>query len=202
MGSTRCIQTAKILAFALATWGIAFVAEAHQLTPREQLGKNLFFDSDLSGQACAVCHGPRVGWTGPVRTRPSTACSVFMREPPTVPPPIFRTQDGVMLCGLVRCDYCGHPVPPGLGRASVAVLFQQPVLIVAIEVGPDGGAHLFDVLVDASEHDLLLQRTDESLGDAVGLGLANKGEAGYHAEELQLLLEVLGHEGAAVVVAQ
>src|SRR5512144_629768 len=64
-----------------------------------------------------------------------------------------------MLCGVVRCDYCGHPVPPGLGRASVAVLFQQPVLIVAIEVGPDGGAHLFDVLVDASEHDLLLQRT-------------------------------------------
>ncbi len=34
------METAKILAFALATWGIAFVAEAHQLTPREQLGKN------------------------------------------------------------------------------------------------------------------------------------------------------------------
>src|SRR5512132_1068761 len=42
----------------------------------------------------------------------------------------------------------------------------------------------------------------KSLGDAVGLGLANEGEAGYHAEELQLVLEVLGHEGAAVVVAQ
>jgi cytochrome c peroxidase len=33
-----------------------------------QLGKALFFDSDLSspeGQACALCHGPEVGFSGP-----------------------------------------------------------------------------------------------------------------------------------------
>ena len=38
------------------------------LIPQEQLGKSLFFDTNLSdppGQACAVCHGPTVGWTGP-----------------------------------------------------------------------------------------------------------------------------------------
>src|SRR5512136_437198 len=38
------------------------------LTPQEQLGKSLFFDTNLStppGQACAVCHAPSVGWTGP-----------------------------------------------------------------------------------------------------------------------------------------
>jgi cytochrome c peroxidase len=38
------------------------------LTPQEQLGKFLFFDTNLStppGQACAVCHAPQVGWTGP-----------------------------------------------------------------------------------------------------------------------------------------
>jgi cytochrome c peroxidase len=38
------------------------------LTPQEELGKSLFFDtnlSDPSGQACAACHGPGVGWTGP-----------------------------------------------------------------------------------------------------------------------------------------
>jgi len=38
------------------------------LTPQEQLGKSLFFDANLStpsGQSCAVCHGPTVGWTGP-----------------------------------------------------------------------------------------------------------------------------------------
>ena len=62
------MKTAKIFVYAMFMWGIAFVAGAKELTPREQLGKNLFFDSDLSnpsGQACAVCHGPRVGWTGP-----------------------------------------------------------------------------------------------------------------------------------------
>ena len=38
------------------------------LTPEEDLGKSIFFDTDLSiqlNQACAVCHGPAVGWTGP-----------------------------------------------------------------------------------------------------------------------------------------
>ncbi len=41
---------------------------AKELTPKEQLGKRLFFDVNLStpaGQSCAACHGPTVGWTGP-----------------------------------------------------------------------------------------------------------------------------------------
>src|SRR5512139_2387435 len=49
--------------------GVFWIAFAEQeLTSQEQLGKNLFFDSNLSdppGQACAVCHGPEVGYTGP-----------------------------------------------------------------------------------------------------------------------------------------
>jgi cytochrome c peroxidase len=39
-----------------------------KLTKQEMLGKLLFFDKNLSepkGQACAVCHGPDVGFTGP-----------------------------------------------------------------------------------------------------------------------------------------
>jgi cytochrome c peroxidase len=39
-----------------------------ELTPKEMLGKRLFFDANLStpaGQSCATCHGPTVGWTGP-----------------------------------------------------------------------------------------------------------------------------------------
>ncbi len=38
------------------------------LTQQEQLGKNLFLDTNLSspaGQACAACHGSQVGYTGP-----------------------------------------------------------------------------------------------------------------------------------------
>ena len=41
---------------------------AADLTPKELLGKALFFDKNLStpvGQSCAVCHGAEVGWTGP-----------------------------------------------------------------------------------------------------------------------------------------
>jgi cytochrome c peroxidase len=38
------------------------------LTLQEKLGKNLFYDTNLSepkGEACAACHGPQVGYTGP-----------------------------------------------------------------------------------------------------------------------------------------
>jgi cytochrome c peroxidase len=41
---------------------------AQELTPKEMLGKRLFFDTNLSspaGQSCATCHGPTVGWSGP-----------------------------------------------------------------------------------------------------------------------------------------
>jgi len=37
-------------------------------TDKEWLGKQLFFDTNLSepaGQACAACHAAQVGWTGP-----------------------------------------------------------------------------------------------------------------------------------------
>lgn len=41
---------------------------AADLSPLEQLGKQIFFDKNLSsppGQSCASCHGPEVGFTGP-----------------------------------------------------------------------------------------------------------------------------------------
>ncbi len=46
----------------------AMQTAASQLTPQQELGKRLFFDTNLSeppGQACATCHGPTVGFTGP-----------------------------------------------------------------------------------------------------------------------------------------
>ena len=42
---------------------------AQSLTPNQQLGKSIFFDMNLSinmNQSCAACHGPDVGWTGPI----------------------------------------------------------------------------------------------------------------------------------------
>ena len=41
---------------------------APKLQPKEELGKKLFFDKNLStppGQDCSACHGPQVGMTGP-----------------------------------------------------------------------------------------------------------------------------------------
>ena len=41
---------------------------ANDLTPIELLGKNLFFDKNLStppGMSCAACHAPETGFTGP-----------------------------------------------------------------------------------------------------------------------------------------
>ena len=41
---------------------------AQALSDEEQLGKSIFFDTNLSinnNQSCAACHGPEAGWTGP-----------------------------------------------------------------------------------------------------------------------------------------
>jgi cytochrome c peroxidase len=43
---------------------------AQELNPIEELGKSIFFDENLSfngNQACASCHGPEVGFTGPIQ---------------------------------------------------------------------------------------------------------------------------------------
>jgi cytochrome c peroxidase len=56
---------------ALALFGIAGYALAGglELDPMEELGKSVFFDDNLSlerNQACAACHAPEVGFTGPI----------------------------------------------------------------------------------------------------------------------------------------
>jgi cytochrome c peroxidase len=43
-------------------------AAAQNLTPMEELGKDIFFDQNLAisnNQSCASCHDPEAGWTGP-----------------------------------------------------------------------------------------------------------------------------------------
>lgn len=62
MGHRVCgILAAGILVFSLGA--------AAELTPLEELGRVIFFDDNLStphGQACAACHAPEVGFTGPI----------------------------------------------------------------------------------------------------------------------------------------
>ena len=53
----------------LVAGGLSFgFAQAADLTIKEQLGKSIFIDENLSiniNQSCATCHGPIAGWTGP-----------------------------------------------------------------------------------------------------------------------------------------
>jgi len=62
----ECLMLFVILAFVFISGGIA---ESQNLTDEEELGKSIFFDETLSinqNQSCASCHGPEVGWTGPL----------------------------------------------------------------------------------------------------------------------------------------
>jgi cytochrome c peroxidase len=63
IASVTCVAILTIAASA----GIV-VAQDTGLTDRETLGKLIFFDQNLSyngNQACAACHAPQTGWTGP-----------------------------------------------------------------------------------------------------------------------------------------
>jgi len=87
----------KVFGFAVAiVFGAMVVtSEAQVLTPKEELGKAIFFDQKLSirnNQSCASCHAPNVGWTGPIPGI-NRAGSVYFgsvrkrfgnRKPPTV----------------------------------------------------------------------------------------------------------------------
>jgi cytochrome c peroxidase len=63
---TYMVIGAAVLLLAVSVGTVA--AKGPTLTPQEELGKALFFDKSLSeprGQACAACHAPNVGYTGP-----------------------------------------------------------------------------------------------------------------------------------------
>ncbi|MBE0598145.1 MAG: cytochrome-c peroxidase, partial [Desulfuromonadales bacterium] len=58
----------KILIAGFLTVALGGMVAAAELSPVENLGKQLFFDASLSnppGQSCADCHDPTTGWTGP-----------------------------------------------------------------------------------------------------------------------------------------
>jgi len=66
------VSLSVCVAVAILVFTLAGSASAAPGTPtsllKERVGKLIFFDKNLSdppGQACAACHGPEVGWTGP-----------------------------------------------------------------------------------------------------------------------------------------
>jgi len=105
-----CLLIASFLALGWAT-------ASADLTAMEQLGKDLFFDSNLStpaGVACAACHAPSTAFAGPVSelnqhgaVYPGAVHTRFgNRKPPTAaytsfsPPFHFSEEDGLYEGGM------------------------------------------------------------------------------------------------------
>ncbi len=66
--SGKIMLVSALAATVLLAASIASVGAQSALTPEEELGKSIFFDSTLSlnkNQSCASCHDPGWGWTGP-----------------------------------------------------------------------------------------------------------------------------------------
>ena len=94
--------------------GLSIAGTAQALNDEEQLGKSIFFDNNLSieqNQACAACHAPEVGWTGPDGAI-NAGGSVYEgsipgrfgdRKPPSsayaTPSPIFHDDKGTFVGG-------------------------------------------------------------------------------------------------------
>src|SRR5450759_2500456 len=68
MQRTKLMGLALICGLVLVATLAGSIQAAGGPTPQEQLGKSLFFDTNLStppGEACAACHASQVGYTGP-----------------------------------------------------------------------------------------------------------------------------------------
>jgi cytochrome c peroxidase len=66
LNTQRAIVLILLSLFLWSTW---LSAQAPPLSNLEKLGKAIFFDQNLSiqkNQACAACHAPEAGWTGPI----------------------------------------------------------------------------------------------------------------------------------------
>ncbi|UCH98803.1 MAG: hypothetical protein JSV88_32430 [Candidatus Aminicenantes bacterium] len=94
----------------------SLAGEKTKLSPKEELGKKLFFDTNLSepvGQSCAVCHLPKAGWSGP-DSKINNGGSVYPgalelrfgnRKPPSAAyagmnPKLHRDEEGTFLGGM------------------------------------------------------------------------------------------------------
>jgi hypothetical protein len=89
-----------------------------------------------------------------------------------------------------------------LVRGAVAVPGDEPGGVVVGDDVPRPAAQIADGLEGAHPQEVLLERADEALGDAVAVGLADEGGRARDAEPTDLGLEVARQVVRAVVVAQ
>ena len=93
---------------------------------------------------------------------------------------LYRTEflDTILLLGDRPHDGL-VPSCSGITGTAQSVLFDQPLGVVAGDEGADGVTDLVDGLVNSAMDDLLFEGAEETLDDAVGLGLADERVAGY-----------------------
>jgi cytochrome c peroxidase len=136
------------------------VAVAVDLTPKEQLGKSIFFDNNLSinrNQACAACHAPVVGWTGPDEAinahgtvyEGSIPGRFGDRKPPAsgyaTPSPILHFEKGLWVGGNF---WDGRATGAKLGNPA-ADQAQGPFLNPAEQALPDSACVVYRVCTAA-----------------------------------------------------
>ena len=89
-----------------------------------------------------------------------------------------------------------------LGGRAIAVALEDPAPVVLVLEGVEGAAEVLDGVEAPEPEQVLLQDADEALDAAVALGLADERGRAFEAEEVELALEVVGDELAAVIVAE
>jgi len=87
-------------------------------------------------------------------------------------------------------------------RRPVAVSFDDPLTVVPFLEIVKGPAQLFHRAEGPYPEELLLEGPDESFGAAVPIGLPDVGRTRLDPKELDLLLEDIAHERAAVILTK
>src|SRR3954468_7832950 len=89
-----------------------------------------------------------------------------------------------------------------LAGVAVAAAFEQPVLLEELGELAHAGAELFERVEALHPEDLFLERLQELLDDAVGLGLVGERRQAIEAEVVDLGLVVPRAKAAAAIVAE
>lgn len=161
--------SATVVLLAVAVCSVACQPPLPELNSKEQLGKSLFFDSNLStppGQACSSCHSPRAGWGNANQQLPvsrgahpdlygnrndlTSAYAAF------IPPLHFDSTEGIWAGGLFWD-----------GRASTLVEQAKGPPLNPLEMANADVASIAEALRSAEYRDLFIEvYGDDALDDA------------------------------------
>src|ERR1700681_2475792 len=78
----------------------------------------------------------------------------------------------------------------------------EPSFVVAPGECDEPDAQFLDGFEGPHPEQVLLQGSDEALGDAIALGIAHEGRRSFDAQTFDLVLEIDGHVIGAMIVTQ